>query len=101
MSIELTQQEELAASRLAGSWMGKLCFVGAKAFKGAGIALDTSSRVAATGLRKAADGIETGGQVSSQWCFKQSDKLKQKRQEYLDDTQTVGNVIDATYMCRD
>ena len=89
--IQLSKQEELAASRLAGSLMGKLCFAGAKAFKGKGFLLAKSTSVTATGLRMAAAGIETGGKVSSDFCYKQAEKLENKRAEYEADTQEVEN----------
>ena len=89
--IQLSKEEELAASRLAGSIMGKLCFAGAKAFKGTGFLLEKSTSVTATGLRMAAAGIETGGKVSSDFCYKQAEKLENKRAEYEADTQEVEN----------
>ena len=89
--IQLSKEEELAASRLAGSLMGKLCFAGAKAFKGTGYVLEKSTSMTATGLRMAAAGIETGGKVSSDFCYKQAEKLENKRAEYEADTQEVEN----------
>ena len=89
--IQLSKEEELAASRLAGSIMGKLCFTGAKAFKGTGFLLEKSTSVTATGLRVAAAGIETGGKVSSDFCYKQAEKLEKKRAEYEADTQEMEN----------
>ena len=89
--IQLSKEEELAASRLAGSIMGKLCFAGAKAFKGTGYVLEKGTSITATGLRAAAAGIEMGGQISSDFCYKQADKLENKRAEYEADTQEVEN----------
>ena len=89
--IQLSKQEELAASRLAGSLMGKLCFAGAKAFKGTGYVLEKGTSITATGLRAAAAGIELGGQISSDFCYKQAEKLENKRAEYEADTQEVEN----------
>ena len=89
--IQLSKQEELAASRLAGSLMGKLCFAGAKAFKGTGYVLEKGTSITATGLRAAAAGIEMGGQISSDFCYKQAEKLENKRAEYEADTQEVEN----------
>jgi hypothetical protein len=97
MDIELTQQEQLAASRLAGSWMGKLCFGGAKLFKGTGFVLDKSTKLAATGLRKTADGIETAGDISSSFCYDKADKLEKKAAEYEQDTDTLRNATYTAY----
>lgn len=87
--IQLTKEEELAAARLAGSMMGKICFAGAKLFKGTGIAIEKSTAVTATGLRVMANGIEIGGQKGSQFCYKQSEKLKAKAEDYESDTKEV------------
>lgn len=90
-NIELTKEEELAAAKLAGTAMGKLCFFGAKLFKGTGYVLEKSTSVTATGLRYVANGVEKGGQVSSKFCYNKADKLKAKSEEYEMDTYTVKN----------
>lgn len=88
-AIALSQQEELAAARLAGTIMGKLCFGGAKLFKGVGIGLEVTTHATASGLHAVANGIDKAGQVSSGFCYSQSEKLEAKQKEYEADTQAV------------
>lgn len=104
MDIELTKEEELSAARLAGTFMGKLCLGGAKLFKGTGFVLDHGTKLAASGLRKTADGIEAAGNVSSSFCYDKADCLEKKADEYATDTKIVkqaisnGDVIDVEAM---
>lgn len=93
MDIELTEEEELSAARLAGTFMGRLCLGGAKLFKGTGYVLDHGTKLAATGLRKTADGIEAAGNVSSGFCYDKADSLEQKAEEYAADTKVVKQAI--------
>jgi hypothetical protein len=87
--IELSQQEELAAAHLAGTLMGKLCFGGAKLFKGVGLGLELTTHATASGLHAVANGIDKAGRVSSGFCYAQGEKLEAKQKEYEADTQAV------------
>lgn len=80
--VQLSESEKERVAKVAGSFIGKLCFGGAVALKGVGFAIDQSTGLTATGLRIAADGIETVGAVGSGFCYTNSEKLKAKADEY-------------------
>ena len=87
--MELTEREELAAARLAGSTMGQLCMAGAKLFKGTGFVIEKTSGATVTGLRIAAAAVEVGGKTGADFCYRQSDKLEKRSMEYEQDVELV------------
>lgn len=97
-AIELTQEQTLAATRLAGTTMGKICLFGAKVFQGTGTALEKASTATAVGLRKAADSIEAGGLSSSRFCYEKADRLTKKAEGYKADTATVSEVLEPDFV---
>lgn len=78
---QLTDAEALYTAKIAGSLIGKLCFGGAKLFKGAGWVTEKATNVTSGGLRLAADGVELVGAGTSRFCYRQGDKLEAKHAE--------------------
>ena len=68
---QLTDAEALYTAKIAGSLIGKLCFGGAKLFKGTGWAIEKSTNVTTGALRLAADGVEVIGHGTSNFCYRQ------------------------------
>lgn len=81
-NTQLSEVEKERVTKVAGSFIGKLCFGGAIALKGAGFVIDKSTGLTATGLRIAADGIEAVGAIGSGFCYVNSDRLEAKANEY-------------------
>ena len=81
-NIELTPEQELAVTKVAGSIIGKICLGAAIGLKGAGYAIEKTAGLTAFGLRIAADGIETVGDVGSTFCYTNSSRLSDKAKEY-------------------
>lgn len=78
---QLTDAEALYTAKIAGSLIGKLCFGGAKLFKGTGWAIEKGTNVTTGALRLAADGVEIVGGSTSRFCYRQGDKLEAKHAE--------------------
>jgi hypothetical protein len=78
---QLTDAEALYTAKIAGSLIGKLCFGGAKLFKGTGWAIEKGTNVTTGALRLAADGVEIVGAGTSSFCYRQGDKLEAKHAE--------------------
>lgn len=78
---QLTDAEALYTAKIAGSLIGKLCFGGAKLFKGTGWAIEKGTNVTTGALRLAADGVEIVGAGTSRFCYRQGDKLEAKHAE--------------------
>lgn len=81
-NVELSDEEKMKVAKVAGSFIGKLCFGAAIGLKGVGFAIDKSTGLTVAGLRIAADGVETVGKVASGFCYEKSDALKDKAEEY-------------------
>ena len=92
-NIDLTKEQELAATKVAGTIIGKLCIGAAIGLKGAGFIFEKSTGIAAGGLRIAADGIETVGNIGSTFCYTNSDRLVHKAEEY--DLSSIGEKKDS------
>ena len=90
-NIELTPEQEITVTKVAGSIIGKICLGAAIGLKGAGYALEKTTGLTAVGLRIAADGIETVGDVGSTFCYTNSSRLSDKAKEYdLSDLSNIG-----------
>lgn len=86
---QLTDAEALYTAKIAGSLIGKLCFGGAKLFKGAGWVTEKATNVTSGGLRLAADGVELVGGGTSRFCYRQGEKLEAKHEECAADLAAI------------
>ena len=79
---KLTDQEKAKAAKIAGSITAKILFGGAVVLKATGLVVEKATDLTVTGLRKGADGIETGGHFVANKCYDGGEYLATKADEY-------------------
>ena len=89
IATTLTPEEEMKATKVAGSIMGGLCIGAAKLMKGAGFIAEHSTGIiagtlhmTATGINWVADGVDDGGQIASKFCYDKAESLEKTAKEY-------------------